>query len=120
MSCVQFAVAFVLNGVLMLVFDMPLDLRAIGSALPALLYLGICSSGIAYTLQIVGQRDANPAVASIILSLESVFGVIGGAIVFGEVLSLREYVGCAIVFLAVILSQLDLKVGKKPKKDAKD
>lgn len=120
MSCVQFAVAFVLNGVLMLVFDTPLDLRAIGSALPALLYLGICSSGIAYTLQIVGQRDANPAVASIILSLESVFGVIGGAIVFGEVLSLREYVGCAIVFLAVILSQLDLKVGNKPKKDAKD
>ena len=79
------------------------------SALPALLFLGIGSSGIAYTLQIVAQRDINPTVASIIFSLESVFGVVGGALVLGETMTLREYIGCIIVLFAVILSQLDFK-----------
>ena len=118
MSCIQFFVAFVLNGALTLILDSPIDFSAIGSALPSLLYLGICSSGIAYTLQIVGQGmdNVNPAVASVILSLESVFGVIGGAVVYGEVMSGREYAGCAIVFAAVILSQIDFKSFKKAKK----
>ena len=117
MSCIQFFVAFILNTVITLVMDSPIDFAAIGAALPSLLYLGICSSGIAYTLQIVGQGmdNVNPAVASVILSLESVFGVIGGAIVYGEVMSGREYAGCAIVFAAVILSQIDFKSIKKPK-----
>ena len=115
MSCVQFFVAFILNAIIVLVMKDPIDFSAIGAALPSLLYLGICSSGIAYTLQIVGQgmTGVNPAVASVILSLESVFGVIGGAVVYGEVMSSREYFGCAIVFAAVILSQLDLKIFKK-------
>ena len=78
------------------------------AALP-IAYLGIASSGIAYTLQIIGQRGANPAAASILLSLESVFGVIGTAVVFGTVLEVREYVGCAIVLFAVILAELDVK-----------
>ena len=109
MSCVQFFSAFVFNGILALIFESPISFSTIYSCLPSLLYLGICSSGIAYTLQIVGQRDCNPAVASIILSLESVFGVIGGAIILGEVMTPREYIGCIIVFIAVILSQLDVK-----------
>ena len=67
----------------------------------------------AYTLQRIGQRDADASVASIILSLESVFGVIGAAIVFGERLLLREYVGCAIVFVAVLIAQLETKTIKK-------
>jgi drug/metabolite transporter (DMT)-like permease len=117
LSCVQFFVAFILNAIITLVMDSPIDFSAIGASLPSLLYLGICSSGIAYTLQIVGQGmdNVNPAVASIILSLESVFGVIGGAIVYHEVMSTREYVGCAIVFLAVILSQISFKSLKKTK-----
>ena len=89
LSCVQFFVAFILNTALTLVFDSPIDFAIIAEALPSLIYLGICSSGIAYTLQIVGQGmdNVNPAVASIILSLESVFGVIGAAIVHGEVMA---------------------------------
>lgn len=117
MACIQFFVAFILNGVIAIITE-PIDFTAIGAALPSLLYLGICSSGIAYTLQIVGQgmENVNPAVASVILSLESVFGVIGGAVVYGEVMSSREYLGCAIVFTAVILSQLDFKIFKKKKR----
>lgn len=111
LSCVQFFVAFVLNSILMLIFDSPLDFSLVKTAIPSLIYLGICSSGIAYTLQVVGQGMAgvNPAVASIILSLESVFGIIGAAILHGEQMSFREYIGCAIVFIAVILAQLDVK-----------
>ena len=117
LSCVQFFVAFIFNTVLTLIFDSPINFGEIWSALPSLVYLGICSSGIAYTLQIVGQGmdGTNPAVASIILSLESVFGVIGAALVHGEVMSPREYIGCIIVFAAVILSQIDFKMLKKPK-----
>ena len=80
------------------------------------MYLGIGSSGIAYTLQILGQKDVNPAVASIILSLESVFGVIGTALFLGQTLTLREYVGCAVVLIAVILSQIDLTAVLKKNK----
>jgi len=109
MSCVQFLTAFVLNLILALIFELPIDFSAALSALPALMFLGIGSSGIAYTLQIVAQRDINPTVASIIFSLESVFGVVGGALVLGETMTLREYIGCIIVLFAVILSQLDFK-----------
>lgn len=109
MSCIQFFVSFILNVLLALIFESPIDFATVGACLPSLLYLGICSSGIAYTLQIVGQRDANPAVASVILSLESVFGVIGGAVVLGETMSPREYIGCAVVFISVILSQIEFK-----------
>lgn len=108
MSCVQFFSAFVFNLILALILESPIDSGLILEALPSLLYLGICSSGIAYTLQIVGQKHVNPAVTSVILSLESVFGVIGGALFHGEVMSPKEYFGAAIVFIAVILSQLDL------------
>ncbi len=110
MSLVQFLVAFILNTVLALAFESPINFELIGERALPLIYLGICSSGIAYTLQIVGQKDADPTVASIILSLESVFGVIGAAIVHKERMLTREYIGCAVVLLAVVLSQLDFKV----------
>ncbi len=109
MSLVQFAVAFLVNAVLALIFEMPLNTHLIAERLPAILYLAIGSSGIAYTLQIVGQKDCDPTVASILLSLESVFGVIGAALFLGERMSAREYFGCAVVFVAVILSQLDFR-----------
>ena len=109
MSCVQFAVAFLLNGVLALIFDGKTPLTLIISMIPSFLFLGIMSSGIAYTLQIIGQKYVDPTVASIILSLESVFGVIGAAIILGEKMSGREYIGCGIVFLAVLVSQIDFK-----------
>ena len=83
----------------------------------SLLYLGICSSGIAYTLQIVGQKEADPTVSSVILSLESVFGVIGAAMILGEQMEIREYIGCAIVFVAVLLAQTDPKIFLKKRSD---
>ncbi len=115
LSCVQFISGFILNTVFALMFEMPVSTDFLISVLPALLYLGIFSSGMGYTLQILAQKDLDPAVASILLSLESVFGVVGGAILLGEVMELREYLGCIIVFAAVILSQLDFKSVKLKK-----
>ena len=106
MSLVQFVTATVLNLLLMLVFeDVPAPV-AVFENLFSILFLGIGSSGIAYTLQIIGQKNYDPTAASIIMSLESVFGVIGSALFLGERMSAREYIGCIIVFAAVILSQL--------------
>ncbi len=107
MSCVQFIAGFFFNAVLALIFELPISGTAFVAALPALIYLGVFSSGMGYTLQIVAQKDVDPTIAGILFSLEAVFGVIGSAILLGEIMSPREYLGCAIVFTAVILSQLD-------------
>jgi len=108
LSCIQFFVCGTLSMVLMFIFE-KLTLAGILAAIPYLLFIGIMSSGVAYTLQIIGQQySKNPTVASIIMSLESVFAALGG-LLFGEVLSLREIIGCVIMFAAIILSQLDFK-----------
>lgn len=108
MSMIQFASCFVFNTALALIFEGPIDFSGIGETILPLLYLGIASSGIAYTLQVVGQKGTPPTAASLLLSLESVFGVIGAAVILKETLMVREYLGCAIVFIAVILSQIDV------------
>ena len=113
MSLVQFTVAFILNTALSLIFEKLPSGEAVIGAMPSLLFLGIGSSGIAYTLQIVGQKETEPAVASIIHSLESVFGVVGASFVLGEKMSGREYLGCAIVFCAVLIAQLEPDTVKK-------
>ena len=77
-----------------------------------LLYAGVLSCGVAYTLQILGQKNVNPAVASLILSLESCFSVLAGWVVLGERLSVRELMGCICMFAAIILAQLPEKKGK--------
>ena len=71
-----------------------------------ILYVGIFSSGVAYTLQIVAIKGSNPAVVSLLLSLESVFAVLSGALILHERLSARELMGCGLIFAAVILTQL--------------
>ena len=109
MSMVQFFTAAVLNLLIAVILEGPQEFGSIFTNIMPILYLGIGSSGIAYTLQILGQKGVNPAVASIILSLESVFGIIGTALFLGQTLTAREYLGCAIVLVAVILSQIDLK-----------
>lgn len=120
LSLVQFASGFVINLIFALIFESPIAFDLIGKSIFPLLYLGILSSGVAYTLQVVGQKNLNPAVASILLSLESVFGAIGGALVYGEKMSERELFGAVTVFFAVILSQIDFKKfkinGEKPPK----
>ena len=115
MSMVQFFVAAIINLVIALIAENPISFDLISINILPILFLGIGSSGIAYTLQIIGQKGVNPAVASIMLSLESVFGVIGTAIFLGQRLSTREYIGCSVVLIAVILSQIDLSSYKKKK-----
>ena len=115
MSMVQFFVAAAINLTVALISESPMDFDLMFSNILPILFLGIGSSGIAYTLQIIGQKGVNPAVASIILSLESVFGVIGTAVFLGQRLSIREYIGCAVVLLAVILSQIDFGFNKENK-----
>ena len=110
MSCIQFFTAAAINSVIALICEQPIAISAVKEAVLPVIYLGVMSSGVAYTLQIIGQKGTNPSAASIILSLESVFGVIGTAIAFGTVLMTREYLGCAIVLLAVIIAQLDVAV----------
>lgn len=117
MSMVQFFTASVLNLIIALIAEGPQEFGMIFPNMMPILYLGIGSSGIAYTLQILGQKGVNPAAASIILALESVFGIIGTALFLGQMLTPREYLGCAIVLVAVVLSQIDIKeIAKKRRK----
>lgn len=112
LSTVQFLTMGVLSLIFMLIFERP-SLSAIMQSLLPLLYLGIMSSGVAYTLQIVGQKNTEPAVASIIMSFESVFALIGGWLILGEKLSGTELIGCALVFVAIIVAQAPGFIKKK-------
>ena len=104
----QFFVCSILSFVLSLAFGDfgTITAESFSAGLPYLLYVGIACSGIAYTLQIVGQKFAEPAVASLSMSLESVFAALGGWVLRGSVLSFREVVGCALVFLAILMAQI--------------
>ena len=105
MSCLQFFVCGIASLLPMFLTETP-KLSAMINAWMPLLYAGVLSCGVAYTLQIVGQKNVNPAIASLILSLESCFSVLAGWVVLGERLSVREYVGCILMFAAIILAQL--------------
>ena len=105
MSCIQFAIAGLTSGVCSLIFEHSNINALISAALP-IAYAGIFSSGIAYTLQIIGQKYIEPSAASIIMSLESVFAAFFGWLILGEQLSPKELFGCSLVFLAIILSQI--------------
>ncbi len=109
LSCIQFFVAGILSMGLALLFEQ-FTLQQVLAAWVPLLYTGVISSGVGYTLQILGQRTVNPTVASLILSLESVFAALAGWVLLGQPLSLREVAGCVLVFAAVVLAQLP---GKK-------
>ena len=89
-----------------------IEFSAIQSAGIPILYGGLMSVGVAYTCQILGQKDADPTFASIIFSTESVFSAIGGAIILHEIMSGRGYIGCALIFIGIILSQLNINVKK--------
>ncbi len=130
LSCVQFLVAAVwatiakvvcvllgMNGtgdvsVATSIFAVP-DWDAILACTLPILYVGIFSSGVGYTLQILAQKDSNPTVVTILLSLESVFAVIAGAIILRQQMSVREYIGCVVMFIAVILAQIQFPERKK-------
>ncbi len=105
MSCIQFFTSGIISGVLMFIFETP-DINNILAAWLPIAYAGVLSSGVAYTLQVVCQKNTEPAVASLLMSLESVFAVLSGAIILGQIPSTREALGCAIMFAAIILAEL--------------
>lgn len=112
LSLVQFITCFVLSIVCAFLFEKN-TVSDIISCIWPIIYVGVFSSGIAYTLQIVAQRGSNPAVVSLLLSLESVFSVVSGAIILGERLKVKEYIGCVFMLAAVILAQLPAKKAVK-------
>lgn len=105
LSCVQFATVFVLCAAGAVLFESP-DISQLHQSLPYILYVGIFSCGVAYTLQIVAQKDGNPVIVSLLLSLESFFAVVVSAALLHERLTPREIIGCVLMMTAVILSQL--------------
>ena len=112
LSFMQFFVAGIISVIAMFIFEKPV-IADIKTAAPSLLYSGIMSCGIAYTLQIVGQKNASPVVASLLMCLESVFAVITAAIILHENLLPREMAGCLIMFAAIIISQVSETVSAK-------
>ena len=113
LSSIQFLVTGVLSGILMLIFEKPV-FSAILAGWQPLLYLALLSSCVGYTLQIIGQKYASsPALASILMSMESVFAVIGGMIFLHAIPKVNEWVGCALMFAAIIIAQLPKDVFKK-------
>lgn len=107
LSLVEFFVVSVESTVAAFLFEQPAMAEFVTFAGP-ILYCGVMSSGVAYTLQILGQRDLNPAVASLIMCLESVFSALGGWLLLHQNLSFRESTGCVLLFAAVVLAQLPL------------
>ena len=105
MSCIQFLVTALLSAVPMLVSEKP-ALSALWDARLPLLYSGVLSSGVGYTLQIIAQKHADPTAATLIMSLESVFAAVSGWLILGERLSPKELAGCGLVLTAVIIAQL--------------
>lgn len=108
LSCIQFFVCGIISLVPMLIFETPVWSQILDCWLP-ILYAGVLSCGVAYTLQIVAQKDTDPTVASLLLSLESVFAVISGVILLHEHIAARELMGCVIMFAAIIIAQLPSK-----------
>ena len=115
LSAIQLLTCGSISLVLSFIFEKP-EITNIFEVIIPILFLGIFSSGIAYTLQIVGQKYSNnPTVDSILMSLESVFAVVGGALVLKEVLEIKEIIGIGIMFIAIILAQIPLKIKKEEK-----
>lgn len=111
LSCMQFLVSGIICTAIAWVTERP-DLNSILGAWLPILYAGVLSSGVAYTLQIVGQRGMNPTVASLIMSMESVMSVLAGWLILGQALSRRELAGCALMFTAIVLAQLPGKTNR--------
>ena len=112
LSFMQFFVAGIISVIAMFIFEKPV-IADIKTAAPSLLYSGIMSCGIAYTLQIVGQKNASPVVASLLMCLESVFAVITASIILHEAMAPREMAGCFIMFAAIIISQVSESLSAK-------
>lgn len=100
---------FLLAPILDPIFGVHLTVNNLVAAIPSLLWVGVLSSGVAFTLQALGQKNANPTAAAIILSLEAVFSLVGGVLLLSESFTAREGLGCILMFAAVILAQIPVK-----------
>ena len=109
LSCIQFLFSGLLGIICMFIFEGPVSISNIMTAWFPILYAGVISCGIAYTFQVLGQKEATPTIAALILCLESVFGVLAGAVILGETMTMREIFGCIIMFAAVVISNLPEK-----------
>ena len=114
LSCLQFLFAGTWSTLLALFFD-TISFQVLLDCIWPLLYVGVFSCGVGYTLQILAQKGSNPTVVTILLSLESVFAVIAGAVVLHQQMTAREYLGCVLMFAAVILAQIPMPQKKKAK-----
>lgn len=112
LSCLQFLFAGIWSTILALIFD-TISLQVLLDCALPLLYVGVFSCGVGYTLQILAQKDSNPTVVTILLSLESVFAVISGAIILHQQMTGREYLGCVLMFAAVVLAQIPMPQKKE-------
>ena len=126
LSCMQFLVAGIVSMIPAFFVDLQhsfanlpamLAQFATPTALIALLYTGVLSSAVGYTLQVVGQKGLNPTIASLLMSLESVFSVLGGWVLLHEHLSGRELFGCLLIFVAVVLAQIPVQSIHKRRAD---
>lgn len=117
-SFVQYATSTVLNLICTLIFE-EFALAPLQAALIPVLYCGIGSVGIAYTCQILGQKYSDPTSASVILSTESVFSAIGGALILNERFTTMGYVGCVLILIGILLTQIDFKAFKRRKRLSK-
>ncbi|MBK5254094.1 MAG: DMT family transporter [Peptostreptococcaceae bacterium] len=112
MSAIQFLVAGILSTIFMLFWENP-EISAILDATIPILYAGVLSAGVGFTFQIIAQKDTDPTIASLIMCLESVFAVIAGVLLLNETMTMREIIGCVIMFIAITLAQLPLKNKEK-------
>lgn len=110
LAAAEFFVTGICSVVFMIFFE-KVEIEGLRAALPAILYAAVFSNGIAYTLQIVGQRGINPSAASLIMCLESVFGVLSAWVVLHESLSIRQIIGCILMFAAIVISSLSSGTG---------
>ena len=104
-SAIQFAACTVLSAIAAVILEQPTWDKIVSAAIP-ILYCGLISGGLGYTLQIVAQKFTDPTIASLLMSLESVFAVIAGALLLGERMSTRELMGCVVMFAAIVLVQI--------------
>lgn len=115
MSCLQFFIGSIWGMIMMMLFEPP-SLEGMINAIWAILFAGVMSNGIAYTLQVVAQKGLNPTLASLIMSLESVVGVLAGWLLLGQTLTMREIAGCAVMAVAIVLAQLPSSLFKRKSK----
>lgn len=108
LSCIQFFVCGILSGICTFLFEQPVISDILSAWIP-ILYAGAMSCGVAYTLQIIGQKGLDPTIASLIMSLESVISVLAGWLILKQVLSVYEIIGCILIFCALVFAQLPEK-----------